>query len=107
MGHAGYTLARMRHAILLAPEAVEDLRGLKATVRSTVREAIEAHRRREPFKVSRSSIKRLRGLARPQLRLRIDEIRVFYDVTGSTVEVLAIVAKSETESWLAKFGKPR
>jgi hypothetical protein len=29
---------------------------------------------------------------------------VFYDVTGDTVEVLAIVAKSEAEVWLARFG---
>jgi hypothetical protein len=29
---------------------------------------------------------------------------VFCDVSGMTVEVLAIVAKSEAESWLAQFG---
>jgi mRNA interferase RelE/StbE len=29
---------------------------------------------------------------------------VFYDVSGMTVEVLAIVAKSEADSWLAQFG---
>lgn len=51
-------------------------------------------------------IKRLRGLSRPQCRLRVDEVRVFYDVTGSTVEVLAIVARSEAEAWLAQFGSP-
>lgn len=43
---------------------------------------------------------------RLQYRLRADEVRVFYDVSGSTVEVLAIVAKSEAESWLAQFGSP-
>jgi mRNA interferase RelE/StbE len=105
--HSGYTRARMKYAILLAPEAVDDLRGLKANLRSEVREAIEAHLRYEPARVSKSRIKRLRGLARPQYRLRIDEIRVFYDITGSKVEVLAIVAKSEAESWLAQFGKSR
>ncbi len=31
---------------------------------------------------------------------------MFYDVSGSTVEVLAIVTKSEAESWLAQFGSP-
>jgi prevent-host-death family protein len=30
---------------------------------------------------------------RPQYRLRIGDVRVFYDVFGRTVEVLAIVAK--------------
>jgi mRNA-degrading endonuclease RelE of RelBE toxin-antitoxin system len=47
--------------------------------------------------VSKSRIKRLRGLSRPQYRLRIGEVRVFYDVARNTVEVLAIVSKSEAE----------
>ena len=96
----------MRFEILLAPEAVEDLRRLKADLRATVREALETHLRHEPTKISRSRIKRLRGLSRPQYRLRVDEVRVFYDVSASTVEVLAIVAKSEADSWLAQFGNP-
>jgi mRNA-degrading endonuclease RelE of RelBE toxin-antitoxin system len=96
----------MRFEILLAPEAVKDLRRLKANPRAAVREALETHLRHEPTKISRSRIKRLRGLSRPQYRLRADEVRVFYDVAGSTVEVLAIVAKSEAESWLAQFGNP-
>jgi len=33
-------------------------------------------------------------------------VRVFYDVVGSSVEVLAIVNKSEAESWLDQFGSP-
>ncbi|KRR00770.1 type II toxin-antitoxin system RelE family toxin [Bradyrhizobium valentinum] len=96
----------MPFAIILAPEAVEDLGRLTANVRTTVRTALETHLRHEPEKVSRSRIKRLRGLRRPQYRLRVDEVRVFYDVSGTTVEVLAIVAKSEAESWLAQFGNP-
>jgi len=62
------------------------------------------HLRHEPEKTSRSRIKRLRGLRRPQYRLRVGEVRVYYDVSSATVEVLAIVAKSEAESWLAQFG---
>jgi mRNA-degrading endonuclease RelE of RelBE toxin-antitoxin system len=96
----------MPFAIVLAPEAVEDLRRLAANARATVRTALEAHLRHEPEKTSRSRIKRLRGLSRPQYRLRIGEIRVFYDVSGTTVEVLAVVAKSEAQSWLAQFGEP-
>jgi hypothetical protein len=33
-----------------------------------------------------------------------DDVRVFYDVSAATVEILAIVAKSEAEPWLAQFG---
>jgi len=97
----------MRFEILLAPEAVEDLAKLRASDRTAVRKGLETHLRHEPTKTSRSRIKRLRGLSRPQYRLRVGEVRVFYDVSGPTVEVLAIVAKSEAEKWLAQFGGPK
>ena len=96
----------MSFAIVLAPEAVDDLRELKANVRATVRAMLETHLRHEPEKTSRTRIKRLRGLLRPQYRLRVGDIRIFYDVSGATVEVLAIVAKSEAELWLAQFASP-
>ena len=96
----------MRYDILLAPEAVEDLRRLKANVRAEVGNAIERHLRHEPKKTSRTRIKRLRGLSRPQYRLRVgDDIRVFYDVTDDTVEVLAIVPKSDANEWLERYGE--
>ena len=100
-------MARKRFEINLAPQAVADLRRLKANERTAVKAALETHLRHEPTKTSKSRIKRLRGLARPQYRLRVEEVRVFYDVSGSSVEVLAIVPKSEAESWLAQFGSPK
>jgi len=36
--------------------------------------------------------------------LRVDEVRVFYDVTKTTVEVLAIVGKAEAQAWLEREG---
>jgi mRNA interferase RelE/StbE len=96
----------MRFEILLAPEAIEDLRRLEADIRSGVREAIELHLRHEPMKLSKSRIKRLRHLARPQFRLRVGEVRVFYDVVGSTVQVLAVVEKARAAEWLAELGEP-
>jgi len=98
-------MARMPYEIVLAPEAVEDLDDLKANLRSEVRQGIETHLRHEPEKTSRSRIKRLRKMSQPQYRLRIGDVRVFYDVTGQHVEVLAIVSKSEAATWLAKHGK--
>jgi addiction module RelE/StbE family toxin len=96
----------MLFAIVLAPEAVEDLKRLKANVRADAKAALEVHLRHEPKKVSRSRIKRLRGLRKPQYRLRVGDVRIFYDVTETTVEVLAIVTKSEAQAWLAMFGNP-
>ena len=55
--------------------------------------------------MSRSRIKRLRELSRPQYRLRVDEVRIFYDVAGDIVEILAIVPKSKAEAWLRKAGE--
>jgi mRNA interferase RelE/StbE len=96
----------MPFEIVLAPEAVDDLKRLRANVRADIRAALETHLRHEPKKVSRSRIKRLRGLRKPQYLLRVGEVRVFYDVTVTMVEVLAIVAKLEAESWLAQLAKP-
>src|SRR5215210_5884999 len=96
----------MRYEIVLAPEAAGDLGDLKANVRAAVRDAIEQHLRHQPTKVSKSRIKRLRGLSHPQFRLRVgDDIRVFYDVTEEEVQVLAIVLKSEADDWLEKHGE--
>lgn len=55
----------MRYDVILAPQAVKDLRSLKANVRAAVRDALERHLRHEPCKVSKARIKRLRGLSQP------------------------------------------
>ncbi len=95
----------MTYEIVLAPEAVEDLRGLKAHLRAEVRDAVERHLRHEPTRTSRSSIKRLRGVRRPEYRLRVGELRIFYDVFPSRVQILAIVFKSEASRWLDEIGE--
>jgi mRNA interferase RelE/StbE len=103
---SGYNLARMRYDILFAPEAVEDFESLAAKVRAEVRDCIERHLRNEPTRTSKSRIKRLRGLSRPQYRLRVgDDIRVFYDVTEHAVEILGIVPKSAALQWLERYGE--
>jgi mRNA-degrading endonuclease RelE of RelBE toxin-antitoxin system len=95
----------MPYKIILAPEAVEDLKALRAFDRTAARKAIKAYLSFEPTKTSKSRIKRLRRMRHPQYRLRVDEIRVFYDVTDETVEVLAIVPKPEASAWLERYGK--
>jgi len=66
-----------------------------------VKEAIERHLRHEPTKVSRSRIKRLRGLSQPQYRLRVGDIRVFYD---AQVQILAVVTKEQAQAWFDEQG---
>ena len=91
---------------MLAPEAIEDLHELRANVRAAVRDAVECHLRHEPTRTSKTRIKRLRGLSRPQYRLRVEDFRVFYDVAEGTVEVLGIVPKHQAAEWLARIGEP-
>jgi len=95
----------MTYRIILAPEAVEDLKALRAFDRATVRDAMKEHLRFQPTKTSKSRIKRLQGMRHPQYRLRVNEIRVFYDVSADAVEVLAIVPKAEATAWLERYGE--
>ena len=97
----------MRYEIVLAPEAIDDLRKLRAHTRVAIQDTIEKHLRHEPTKTSKSRIKRLRGVRRPQYRLRAGEIRVFYDVSEGAVEVLAIIPKSQAASWLEQWEKSK
>jgi mRNA-degrading endonuclease RelE of RelBE toxin-antitoxin system len=64
------------------------------------------HLRHEPTKLSKSRVKRLRGPDRPQYRLEVNEVRVSYGVTETTVEVLAIIPKEQAEAWLAEEATP-
>lgn len=95
----------MRYEIVLTDTAQEHYKTLTARWQAVVREGMEAHLRHEPTKVSRSRIKRLRDMARPEYRLRLDEYRVFYDVEAERVTVLAIVPKTDTEAWLREHGE--
>lgn len=95
----------MNYEIILAPEAAKELKRLTAYLRAEIRDALEQHLRHEPEKTSRSRIKHLRGLSKPQYRLRVGEIRVYYDVTDRSVEVLAIITKAQAEAWLREAGE--
>src|SRR2546425_13369754 len=96
----------MPFEIVLAPQAIEGLKALRADFQSSVRDAIELYLRHEPTKLSKSRIKRLRGLDRPHYRLRVNEVRVFYDVTATAVEGLAIIPQEQAEGGVAGKGAP-
>jgi mRNA-degrading endonuclease RelE of RelBE toxin-antitoxin system len=92
--------------IVLAPPAATALKDLSVPLRTGIKKALDVHLTHEPRKVSKSRIKRLRGLSQPQYRLRVGDIRVFYDVTETQVQILAIVTKAEAQSWLDEEGTP-
>ena len=86
---------------------MQDFKRLSAQNRFMVRNAIDKHLRYEPEKVSRSRIKRLRGVSRPMYRLQVGEIRVFYDVREHRVDILAIIPKSQATDWLEEWGETK
>jgi mRNA-degrading endonuclease RelE of RelBE toxin-antitoxin system len=96
----------MNYQIILSPAAVAEFRALSAFERAQVRDALERHLRHEPTRTSRSRIKRLRGLSKPNYRLRMGDLRIFYDVVDDRAEILAIVTKAKAETWLKEKGKP-
>nr|VFK43357.1 MAG: mRNA interferase RelE/StbE [Candidatus Kentron sp. SD]VFK48778.1 MAG: mRNA interferase RelE/StbE [Candidatus Kentron sp. SD] len=94
----------MKYEIVLTDTAREHYRRLDARGRSLIKKGLKDHLTYEPTRLSRSRIKRLREIKHPEYRLRIDPYRVFYDVSGRTVVVLAIVPKNKTAKWLEIYG---
>ena len=94
----------MKHRIVLAQQAVRDLRKLRAHDQAAARTAIEEHLRHQPKRMSKSRIERLRGLTKPQYRLRVGDVRVYYDVAGDEVRILAIIYKPDAERGPAEEG---
>jgi len=93
----------MAFRIELVDDAKAALRRMRAVDRAKILDRIERHLKAEPTAQSRSRIKRLRAGTYPPYRLRVDDIRVYYDVNEATqlVVVLGIVPKSESAVWLA------
>ncbi len=93
---------------MIAKSAQEAFRKFDARWRSALKEAMRTHLEDAPRQESKSRIKRLRGLRQPQYRLRVDRLRVFYDVNDEQgrVEVLGFVMKPEAEHWLQEHGVP-
>jgi len=95
----------MKYRVTLSPQARTHFHELCAYDRAKVRDAIDDHLQRNPTVESKSRIKRLRDLRKPQYRLRVDDLRVFYDVEQDEVVVHGIVEKNHAENWLAETGE--
>ena len=95
----------VRYEIIFAPEALDDLKRVPRADANMILDAMELHLRHAPELVSKSRIKRLRGLRSPQYRLRTDEWRVFYDVADGSVLIRGVVRKPDANDWLAQFGE--
>jgi mRNA-degrading endonuclease RelE of RelBE toxin-antitoxin system len=96
----------MRYEVVVARDAQDQFMELDGRWRSRLKDEMREHLERQPKRESKSRIKRLRGLRQPQYRMRVDEMRVFYDVNDaiSRVEVLGFVDKANTPEWLKVHG---
>ena len=98
----------MKYRVVIAKSAQESFKKLDARWRSSLKEAMRTHLENAPKQESKSRIKRLKGLRQPQYRMRLDKLRVFYDVNDEQgrVEVSGFVMKPEAENWLKEHGEP-
>ncbi len=96
----------MKYKVIISRSAQKDFEKLDARWRSSLKKAMREYLKSSPKKESKSRIKRLRGMRQPQYRLRVDTIRVYYDVNDddNRVEVLGFIIKSKTFEWLNKHG---
>lgn len=95
----------MAYNIVFTENAVADFDSLAARQRATVRDAIKVHLTYEPTKESKSRIKRLRDIANPEFRLRVGEIRVFYNVRKNDVIIIGVMPKERSIEWLEEYGE--
>lgn len=81
-------------------QAADELRALRATDRTKIVTAIVTHLKHEPKKTSRSRIKEMEQPFWSQYRLRVEDFRVYYDVTDDLrkVLILRIVEKGTKET---------
>lgn len=99
----------MNYTVVVAKDAQAQFLKLDGRWRSRLKQEMRHHLFHQPRLESKSRIKCLRGLRQPQYRLRVDEMRVFYDVNDQLrrVEVLGFVDKSDTPEWLNLHGVPK
>ena len=88
--------------IQLRPEAVRRLRSLRRVDVVAILKALEKYLRHEPERPSRSRIKRLRGREDTTYRLRVGNVRVFYDVGDGIVDVITVLHKDQTAAFYRK-----
>ncbi len=93
----------MKYNIVLDPQAIDDLLGIRVYDRRKIVDAMNRILAATPAQISRSRIKRLRGMGSPQYRLRVDEFRVFYDIIADDVHVMRVLSKQVAEQYLKEM----
>ena len=95
----------MPYRIRFTAEALDHLRGLRATDAAKVVDQCRRFLTVNPTLESKARIKRLTAVVFPPYRMRVDDLRVFYSVEeqSKSVDILAVVHKPEADAWLARL----
>jgi len=93
-----------RFTIDCVREAEREIRALPPAIASTVLHAIHIRLSTEPFKTSKTRIKRLVGFNPPLYRLRVGDYRAYYRINDTRVVILAVLNKKDSQRWLKRRG---
>ena len=93
----------MSYTIQFSEGAARQMRALRGTDRAAVFDQSRRILSVNPALASQAKIKRLRGDVFPPYRLRVGELRIFYEVVEATKSVIihGVVTKAQAETWLA------
>ena len=92
----------MQYESRYSEEAVEQMKRLRAFDRAAVLDQIEQVLGANPMLVSKARVKLLRQPAPTQYRLRVGELRIFYDVDQQTVSIIQILTKDDAINYLGE-----
>jgi len=95
----------MPYTVEFTPEAIGQLRVLRATDMAKIVDQCHRILSVNPALESKARIKRLRAGVFPPYRLRVGGHLVFYEVEQATERVIVygVVAKADANEWLAAF----
>ncbi len=85
----------IRYEIVLKSPAIKDIDSIKKYYSTTILDSIETHLRYKPDMISKSRIKKLKGIQDADYRLRVDDYRIFYNIDKQkqTVYILRVLHK--------------
>ena len=86
--------------IEFARESDREIRELPAADARMILQEIQSRLSSEPFKGSKTRIKRLVGFTPPLYRLRVGDYRAYYRIVAQQVVVLIVSHKKDGEQWL-------
>ena len=89
-------------AIEFAREAEREITTLPAADARIILQEIQSRLSSEPFKGSKTRIKRLVGFTPPLYRLRVGDYRAYYRIVSHQVVILTVLHKKDSVRWLKR-----